>query len=157
RREDLLLPAGFHLEQARALLAEPGDLTVDDIREFVALSSAREEAERKRARRNTILVFAAVATVMLIAAGIVGILQADKAHQLAAQGRALAHAQANILGELSGAKLLQEDIDSALRLATHGTRIDLAMPSDFVKASPAVAALAAAVSQANWRFVLVGH
>src|SRR5215472_16868517 len=47
RREDLLLPAGFALERARALLAEPGDLTVDDIREFIDLSSAREEAERK--------------------------------------------------------------------------------------------------------------
>src|SRR5262245_51908526 len=48
RREDLLLPAGFQLERARALLAEPGDLKIDDIQEFVALSSAREETERKR-------------------------------------------------------------------------------------------------------------
>jgi hypothetical protein len=45
RREDLLLPAGFQLDRARALLAEPGDLAVDDIQEFVTLSSAREEAE----------------------------------------------------------------------------------------------------------------
>jgi hypothetical protein len=48
RREDLLLPAGFHLNRARALLAEPGDLTVDDIQEFIELSSAREENERKQ-------------------------------------------------------------------------------------------------------------
>ena len=40
-REDLLLPAGFQLERARALLAEPGDITVADIQEFIALSSAR--------------------------------------------------------------------------------------------------------------------
>src|SRR5215472_285111 len=33
--------------RARALLAEPGDLTIDDIQEFIALSSAREETERK--------------------------------------------------------------------------------------------------------------
>ena len=45
RREDLLLPAGFQLERARALLADPGDLTIDDIQEFIALSSApRREA-----------------------------------------------------------------------------------------------------------------
>jgi energy-coupling factor transporter ATP-binding protein EcfA2 len=47
RREDLLLPAGFQLERARALLADPGDITTDDIKEFVSLSSARQETERK--------------------------------------------------------------------------------------------------------------
>ena len=49
RRDDLLLPAGFQLERARALLADPGDLTIDDIEEFIALSSsARDEAVRTR-------------------------------------------------------------------------------------------------------------
>jgi energy-coupling factor transporter ATP-binding protein EcfA2/tetratricopeptide (TPR) repeat protein len=47
RREDLLLPAGFQLERARALLAEPADIAIDDIQEFIALSSAREGSERK--------------------------------------------------------------------------------------------------------------
>ena len=47
RREDLLLPAGFQLERARALLAEPGELTIIDIQEFIAFSSTREETERK--------------------------------------------------------------------------------------------------------------
>jgi len=47
RRDDLLLPPGFQLERARALLAEPGDLKIDDIQEFIALSSGREETERK--------------------------------------------------------------------------------------------------------------
>jgi hypothetical protein len=32
-----LLPAGFQLDRARALLAEPDDLTVDDIQEFIVL------------------------------------------------------------------------------------------------------------------------
>ena len=65
--------------------------------------------------------------------------------------------RANILAELSGAKLLRGELDSALRLALRGTRVDLALPSDAVKASPAAAALAAAVSQTNWRFALGGH
>src|SRR5262249_58415264 len=69
----------------------------------------------------------------------------------------LDHAQANILAELSAAKLSRSEFDSALRLATRGTRIDLALPVDKTRTSPAAAALAAAVSQANWRFALGGH
>jgi WD40 repeat protein len=38
-----------------------------------------------------------------------------------------------------------------------GTLIDLALPSEVVKASPAAAALAAAISQTNWHFALGGH
>jgi WD40 repeat protein len=133
-----------------------------------------------------------VVAVILIAGGIVGWQQTDKARQLERQEAALAesrqqldearvnvsaeqasnaalkeslntrqvelaHAQANILAELSAAKLSHSDFDSALRLASHGTRIDLALPADKTGASPAAAALAAAVSQANWRFALGGH
>jgi hypothetical protein len=43
----MLLPAGLQLERARSLLADPGDISTDDIKEFILLSSAREEAERK--------------------------------------------------------------------------------------------------------------
>jgi WD40 repeat protein len=67
------------------------------------------------------------------------------------------HAQANILAELSASKLSGGNYDIALRLASRGTRIDLALPADKTRASPAAAALAAAVSQANWRFALGGH
>jgi Tol biopolymer transport system component len=94
---------------------------------------------------------------MLITVGTVGYLQWDKAHQLAAKQVELDHAQANLLGELSEAKRLAGELDTALRLAASGTRIDLALPPDAVKASLAGAALAAAVSQVNWRRVLDGH
>jgi uncharacterized protein YjbI with pentapeptide repeats len=47
RRDDMLLPSGLQLERARSLLADPGDINTDDIQEFITLSSAREEAERK--------------------------------------------------------------------------------------------------------------
>jgi hypothetical protein len=40
-RDDMLLPAGLQLERARTLLADPGDITTDDLKEFVSLSSAR--------------------------------------------------------------------------------------------------------------------
>jgi dipeptidyl aminopeptidase/acylaminoacyl peptidase len=69
----------------------------------------------------------------------------------------LEHAQANILAELSASKLSRSDFDSALRLAARGARIDLSLPAEAVKASPAAAALAAAVSRANWRLALGGH
>jgi WD40 repeat protein len=161
-REDLLLAAGFQLERARALLAEPGDITVEDIREFIAVSSAREERERKEREKALAREEARVAEIK--------VLQSDKARQLATKERqlttqaeqlarqeiALTHTQANLLAELSATKLLRGEFDSALRLASHGTSIDLALPSDVVKASPAAAALAAAVSAANWRSAL-GH
>src|SRR5262249_7502762 len=47
RRKDLLLPTGFQLERARALLSDPGDLTIDDIQEFITLSLARDESEER--------------------------------------------------------------------------------------------------------------
>src|SRR5262249_3862517 len=106
RRDDLLLPAGFQLERARALLADPGDLSIDDIKEFIALSSAREEGERQqrevalareearvaeiragqartaRLQRITRWAFAAIGAVILIASGIIGFLQAQNAKEL---------------------------------------------------------------------------
>jgi energy-coupling factor transporter ATP-binding protein EcfA2 len=210
RRDDMLLPAGLQLERARSLLADPGDIGTDDIKEFILLSSAREEAERKEreeglerdkaqvaeikaaqartadaqariasSQRITRWAFAAVAAVILIAGGTIGWMQEDKARQLLDKTRqqmdtarelrmqadrlaesrqqldearanvsaeqasnaalneslnrrqvALDHAQANILAELSANKLSRDDFDSALRLASRGTRTDLALPAD---------------------------
>jgi WD40 repeat protein/energy-coupling factor transporter ATP-binding protein EcfA2 len=188
RRDDMLLSAGLQLERARNLLTDSGDITTDDIKEFISLSSAREETERKeregalardeaqvaeikaaqartaaaQARTASLqriarLAFAAVGAVILIAGATVGYLQWDKARQLARQERALVHAQANILGELSGTKLLRREFDSALRLAMRGTLIELELSSDAVKISSAAAALAAAVSAATWRFAFGGR
>jgi hypothetical protein len=195
RRKDLLLPAGFQLERGRALLAEPGDVTIDDVREFIILSSAREETERKERedalaqkaaaqaatavaqartakwQQVTRWAFAAVGAVILIAGASIGYLQFDKARQqastaqqlatqaeqLARQEAAITHSRANVLAELSTTKLLRGEFDSALRLASQGTRIDLTLPAEVVKASPAAAALAAAVSAAKWRGALGSH
>src|SRR6516162_8614267 len=121
------------------------------------------QARTARMQRITRWAFAAVAAVILIAGGFVGWLQWDKARQLARQEVELAesrqqldHAQANILAELSAAKLSSSDFDSALRLASRGTRIDLALPADETRTSPATFALTAAVSEADWRFALGG-
>ena len=43
RRDDLLLPAGFQLERARALLENPGDITIDDIQEYISASIKFEQ------------------------------------------------------------------------------------------------------------------
>jgi hypothetical protein len=139
---------------------------------------ADEQARRARSQRITRWVITAAAALVLIGGGIVAYLQWDKAQQLAAKEVALAesrrrldetranldrrqvdltHAQANILAELSETKLFQGEIDGALRLASHGASIDLALPSDAVKASKAAVALAAAASQTKWRSVLSGH
>ena len=58
RREDLLLPSGFQLERARTLLEDPGDLSIADIEEFIALSSAREDAERKQKKAEPVIALA---------------------------------------------------------------------------------------------------
>src|SRR5262249_12272116 len=136
------------------------------------------QARTARLQRITRWAVAAVGAVILIGGATVGYLQWDKARQLATKEIALSaeqasnaglrtsldrrqveldHAQANILSELSRTKRLRGEIDSALRLASRGTHIDLALPHDAVNVSSATSALATAVSQANWRFALVGH
>jgi formylglycine-generating enzyme required for sulfatase activity len=64
RRQDLLLPAGFQLERARSLLADPGDMPTDDITEFISLSSAREERQQKKARRVRALTYVTLASII---------------------------------------------------------------------------------------------
>jgi TPR repeat protein/energy-coupling factor transporter ATP-binding protein EcfA2 len=74
-RADMLLPPGLPLERARSLLADPGDITTDDLEDFISLSSAREEAERKKAAdvhrrqvRNRNFALAGVSCLALLAA-----------------------------------------------------------------------------------------
>jgi hypothetical protein len=41
KRDDMLLPGGLQLERARSLLADPSDITTDDIKEFIGESERR--------------------------------------------------------------------------------------------------------------------
>jgi DNA-binding beta-propeller fold protein YncE len=77
RRDDMLLSAGFQLERARNLLADSGDITTDDIKEFISLSLAREQTEQKereetlvrqqwRKLRNRVLIVAAFSAAFLV-------------------------------------------------------------------------------------------
>jgi WD40 repeat protein len=47
RRKDLLLPPGFQLERARVLAADPGDITIDDVKAFIAESEAADDRRRE--------------------------------------------------------------------------------------------------------------
>src|SRR5207248_9152221 len=53
KRDEFLLPSGIQLERGRTLLDSPGDVAVDDIRNYVHLSIEKEkrrlEAEREAA------------------------------------------------------------------------------------------------------------
>jgi hypothetical protein len=139
---------------------------------------ANEQARRPRSQRLTRRVITAAGTTVLIGGAIVAYLQWDKAQQLAAKEVALAesrqqldatranlgkrqleldHSRAYVLAELSAVQLSRGDIDSALRLALRGARIDLTLPSEAVEVSKAGDALAAALSQIKWRFALAGH
>ena len=117
------------------------------------------DACRARVKRLQLIsrgAVAAVGVMILLAIATIGYLQWDKAQQLAKYQLDLEHVDASLRGELSGVSLLRGGFDSALRLASSGTRIDidLGSPTGTIKASPAAAALAAAVSEANWRFAL---
>jgi TPR repeat protein len=78
KRDDMLLPAGLQLERARNLLADPGDITTDDIKEFISRSSAHEEtalrrtadAQRKRVRNRNIAL--AGVSFLALLAGLLG-------------------------------------------------------------------------------------
>jgi energy-coupling factor transporter ATP-binding protein EcfA2 len=77
KRDDMLLPAGLQLERARSLLADPGDITTDDIEEFISMSLEREEAALKQAEdahrkqvRTRNFVIAGVSCLALLAAGL---------------------------------------------------------------------------------------
>lgn len=70
RRDDLLLPSGLPLERARSLLEDPGDLTTDDLKEYVELSLMRESsaqsAERAKATRRLKRLVSGLATIAVL-------------------------------------------------------------------------------------------
>lgn len=126
--------------------------------EAARLSKEREQLNATaRLQRGIAWLLVGVGSVIAVAVAAVVYLQLDKARELDRRQVQLDHARANILAELSESKLLHREFDSALRLASHGARIDLALPRHAVKVSAAAAALTAAVSQAKWRFGLGGH
>src|SRR5262249_54598862 len=175
RRDDMLLPTGLQLERARSLLADPGDITTDDIKEFISLSSVREQHELKEreaalardearvaeirfAKRRTRNARWAFALVLLgwLAAGIFSLFMMKQGEDR------LKHAQANGIAEVAWTKLLRGEMDSALRLAAHSIRIDLGTfhphpPDDLAKRLSTAVVLMTAVSQARWRRSLGGH
>jgi WD40 repeat protein/energy-coupling factor transporter ATP-binding protein EcfA2 len=140
RREDLLLPTGFQLERARTLLAEPGDIPTDEIKEFILLSSAREESELKarenavarerqqleamaaavakaeaeqnaRARFQRRSAWALAAVALLALAGLVGVVW---------QSRFTFEREARVFASLAADAIHQEQYDRAVRYAVAG-------------------------------------
>src|SRR5262249_2596949 len=110
-----------------------------------------------------------IGAVIVVAIMVVGLVLRDRARQLTKQENKLAasqqeltrgqlelkHAQANIHAELSEAKLARGDIDSAIRFASSGARIDGELPAGLLTTSPSSAALAAVAWQVKWRWSLV--
>jgi cellulose biosynthesis protein BcsQ len=131
-----------------------GDIQSGDVVNDIARTTA-SPASTARLQPTTPWAFTAMLTIILMVGVGVGYLQWDKGLQLAESKQQLDQAQANILAELSGAKLMRGDLDGALRLALSGTLIELKLPPGAVKSSPAAAALAAALSRANWLLSLV--
>jgi energy-coupling factor transporter ATP-binding protein EcfA2 len=102
RRDDMLLPVGLQLERARNLLADPGDIPIDDITVFIQQSSAREEAARKEAAdaqrkrvRNRNIALAAV-SLLAVLAGLLGLV-AEQQREAVTLQQVMAEEQRNIL------------------------------------------------------------
>src|SRR5262249_19650705 len=142
------------LAREEARVAENKAILARDEARVAEIKAA--QARTARLQRTTRWAVAAVAAVVLIAAALLGLLQRDNARELDRREIALNYARANALAQLSTTQRLRGEIDSALRLASHGTRIDLALPSDKTRASHASAALAAAVALTHWRLSLIG-
>ena len=53
RRDDILLPAGLPLERARNLLADPGDIPTDDIKEFISRHRNSRKLSASSGRRHS--------------------------------------------------------------------------------------------------------
>jgi WD40 repeat protein len=170
RRPETLLLRGDEIDAAKAWMvarktgapeftdAQRAFISASEEAESVRLGKERAQLKATaRLQRRIAWLLGGVGAIIAAAVMAVGYLQWDKARQLTKQEIARTHAQANILAQLSETKLLQGEIDSALRLASRGARIDLALPPDEVRISAAAAALAAVVFQAKWRFGLGGH
>jgi len=132
RRDDMLLPAGLQLERARNLLAEPGDIPIDDIRAFIQQSSAREEGarrqvadtQRKRVRnRNIALAGVSLLAVLAVLLGLIAERQQRVAEEQRQQADLTLEGVAQITVKLHAQ--MDEDIKKAVfavikRAADHG-------------------------------------
>jgi WD40 repeat protein len=151
KRDSLLrgsaLAAAERWLASRPLTAPPPNSTQ------LELISASQTWAKQRARRWA----AGLSAVTIGALSLAGVAywQRDVAVQqerIAQEQRVAAlHQQANMLGRLGNTR---SGRDSALRFASQGARIDLGLPPDGVRVSSAAAALAAAVSQADWHHTL---
>jgi hypothetical protein len=90
RRDDYLLPRGVQLERGRALLDDPGDVRIDDVRYYVNRSmnleskrlSAEREVERMARHRLRLALFAvAGAAVIALFAFVVSFYEYQEASQ----------------------------------------------------------------------------
>jgi WD40 repeat protein len=180
-KPDFLVHRGSRLSDAQALASRGLDWAreIAPARAYLTACAEREIEERKEkeaalartARRQRLAgwaVAAGLGVVAIAAIGIAGWLERAKstAKEIelsteAARNTALKDAlnrrYAHIIGELSTTRLSHDNLLSALRLASHGTRLELALPVDKILGSPAAAALAAVVSKARWHLALGGH
>jgi tetratricopeptide (TPR) repeat protein/energy-coupling factor transporter ATP-binding protein EcfA2 len=65
-----LLVPGVHLERGRALLGIPGEVAVDDIRDYVNRSIEKEDASRKQELRRSRRIAIVVSALLLLAVGV---------------------------------------------------------------------------------------
>ena len=132
--------AALAREQAR--LAE-----IAAAQEKIAAEQARTARVQSRARWRLGIATGVVTAMFAFAAWLYVANVREKA--------ALDREQVNLLAHAADAQLLNGHLDSALRLAIEDARLD--QPANTGANSPALAELAAAFFQSNWRQTLSGH
>jgi hypothetical protein len=80
-----------------------------------------------------------------------------KTKEAVAAQREAERRQVNLLAELTTGERLRGNLDTALRLGVHAARLALALDEDGAGISAPGTALAAVLSQSDWRLVLRGH
>ena len=99
KRGDLLLRSGYEIERARELMRDPGDVSVEDVKDYVEQSEQREN----RARLWNVIVMIIVGSlgVIGIAFGIAFLIFFQQARSNFQQAQTNLHAGANALSALT--------------------------------------------------------
>jgi WD40 repeat protein len=152
RPKDRLIAVGVPLAEAEKLVADFGAELPDDLLAYVAAS--RNQARARQRLVASVAVFFFMLAVAATAAGTWAYLAQQRAlfAQKESEGR-----QLNLLAELAVGEQLRGNLDTALRLATRAAHQALAMDRHGPAVSAPGAALAAAVSESDWRLMLSGH
>lgn len=134
-RDDLLVPEGLQLQEAKSLQDSYGAELNDDLLAFIAESIRYHEAENELRHRQE-----------------VEALQREKARL-----QEIAATQVNLLAQLAEAELLRGNKETALQVAVHSLQREIELQQSMSKLPQAAATLISIATRISWRLLMSGH